>query len=198
MTDERIRKLEAVGFEWTRGTNSQPSYIRLYEQNKELAAQNGLATSETHAAEAAAMSSSEVPADVTQIAVMDGEEQVKAAEIAAVVEEQLNNPADGDMQQITNEQQQQHIVDHQAHEQQQQQQQIVDHQAHEQQHYTHHEEHQHIHVDDQEQHHQVIDVQHDEGAVSQEDLPHHYHQVQEHQHHIGEQIQEDTMTETQV
>jgi hypothetical protein len=79
MTDERIRKLEAIGFEWNRGTNSLPSYIRLYEQNKELSAHTGLGASENHVAEAAAMSSSEEPADVPQIAVVDGEEQVKAS-----------------------------------------------------------------------------------------------------------------------
>lgn len=171
MTDERIRKLEAVGFEWTRGTNSQPSYIRLYEQNKELAAQTGLQQSENHVAEEAAMNSSEVPTDVTQIAVMDGEEQVKAAEIAAVVEEQLNNPADAAMQQVEN------------------QQQITDHQAHEGQDYSH-EQHQHLHVTThEEQHQQVIDEQqhpHLEGVVGHEQL-HHYSGVEDHQQHSMEE-----------
>jgi len=182
MTDERIRKLEAIGFEWTRGTNSQPSYIRLYEQNKELAAHTGLTANENHVAEAAAMSSSEVPADVTQIAVMDGEEQVKAAEIAAVVEEQLNNPAEGEMQQVAN-----------------QQQQIDDHQTHEQQHYAHHEEHQHLLVADHEQqHHEVVDGQHHEGVVGHEELHHYNQQVEEHQHHMEEPIQDETMHEAHV
>ncbi len=96
MTDERIRKLEAIGFEWSRGTASQPSYIRLYEQNKEIAPQTGVlpGTPGEVGVEPAAMHTSEVPADVSQIAVLDGEEQVKAEEIAAVVEEQLKNPED--------------------------------------------------------------------------------------------------------
>lgn len=201
MTDERIRKLEAIGFEWTRGTNSQPSYIRLYEQNKELAAQTAALANENHVAEVAAMSSSEVPADVSQIAVMDGGEQVKAAEIAAVVEEQLNNPGEGECQEVENHHQQHQHQQMMEYEQQQM--------AHQEQHYAHHEEHQqhhHVVVDQQQQHehepepehrhHQVVDHQHNEGAVDHQQI--HHHQMEEHQQHMGESIEEESLNEAHV
>ena len=34
MTEERIQKLEAVGFEWSRGSPNPPTYMRIYEENK--------------------------------------------------------------------------------------------------------------------------------------------------------------------
>ena len=34
MTEERIQKLEAVGFEWSRGQPNPPTYMRLYDENK--------------------------------------------------------------------------------------------------------------------------------------------------------------------
>lgn len=197
MTDERIRKLEAIGFEWSRGTANQPSYIRLYEQNKELAAQSGLTmqANEHQVTEAAAMneasaaiSTSEVPADVSQIAIMDGEEQVKAAEIAAVVEEQLKHPVDTEPQQVVDHHHQQ-IVDHVQH------QQVIDHQAHQLQHQQiidhHHQQYdaQHYEQPPQHHHHEVINHQH-------HDIHHHDHhhpqQVEEQQRHMEAALQEDS------
>ena len=132
MTDERIRKLEAVGFEWSRGTANQPTYIRLYEQNKELASQMPNAG---HQLVEGATDMAPVPADVSQLGMMDGEEQVRAEEIAAVVEEQLKHPGEGEV-----EEHQHHHHSHQMEEHEYDE--VVDHRHHEvEDHHQHHHEH---------------------------------------------------------
>ena len=173
MTDERIRKLEAIGFEWSRGTSNQPSYIRVYEQNKELQAQGGIPMqhAEHQVAEAAAT------ADVAQISV---EEQAKAAaEIAAVVEEQMRNPADVEHQQQMAEHHQQ-MMEHQ--------QQMVEHQHQghhilEQQQYQHHEY----------QHHQGVVVDHNGQYQQQTQYTHHqeHAEPQYHDEHLNEAQQDE-------
>lgn len=55
MTDERIHKLESIGFEWSRGHSTQSSYMRsMYDQNTDVQEQQD---------------TSEVPTDITQVAV---------------------------------------------------------------------------------------------------------------------------------
>ena len=158
MTDERIRKLETVGFEWSRGTSNQPSYIRVYEQNKEMQAQGSVPMQ--HAEHQSA------EADVGEISVLDTK---AAAEIAAVVEEQMRNPADAG--------QQQHLMDH--HHQ--------GHQVLEQQQYQHHEY----------QHHEGVAVDHNvdhNGQYQHPQYTHHpgHQEPHYHEEHMNDASQEET------
>jgi hypothetical protein len=81
MTDERIHKLESIGFEWSRGNSNQSSYMRsMYDQSSGLHDQQDTATVDT----------SEAPTDMTQVAV---------GEATVVVDSHTGNTAEGEMQQ---------------------------------------------------------------------------------------------------
>mmetsp|Transcript_16113 Transcript_16113/g.23579 ORF Transcript_16113/g.23579 Transcript_16113/m.23579 type:complete len:307 (-) Transcript_16113:161-1081(-) len=186
MTDDRIRKLEAIGFEWSRGTAAQPPYIRLYEQNKEIANQGGilpLASSEV-VDETATMHTSEVPTDVSQISVLDGEEQGKAEEIAAVVEEQLKTPEDEvHHQQVHHPHEQEHHQ--QEHHQQEHQEHFGEYPQGFDEHNLHHphfeREYEHVHVSEQ--------IQEQEQEQIEEQVHHQEHVQVHHQEHVQEHVQ---------
>jgi len=80
MTDERIHKLESIGFEWSRGNSSQSSYMRsVYDQNSDVHDQQDTTTVDT----------SEGPTDMSQVAVGNA---------TVVVDSHMGNTAEDVMQ----------------------------------------------------------------------------------------------------
>mmetsp|Transcript_11599 Transcript_11599/g.14622 ORF Transcript_11599/g.14622 Transcript_11599/m.14622 type:complete len:166 (-) Transcript_11599:1239-1736(-) len=82
MTEERIGKLEAVGFEWSRSTPQ--NYIRLYTEQKGLYEED---EKEETSASGVAMPTAEHMMELTPMEMMDCREQ--AQQIADVVEQHV-------------------------------------------------------------------------------------------------------------
>lgn len=91
LSGERVEKLNAIGFEWSRVSPSQPSFV----PNNRITTLHGTMMSSISDANDEGQNDHEgydygVPSDVSQM-VLDDQEKA-AAEIAAVVAEHLNNP----------------------------------------------------------------------------------------------------------
>ncbi len=80
---DRIAKLEAIGFEWSRSTQSSQNYIRLYTDRKEIYEDQKDETS----ASAVVMPTAEHMMELTPMEMMDCREQ--AQQIADVVEQHV-------------------------------------------------------------------------------------------------------------
>jgi hypothetical protein len=82
MTEERIQKLEAVGFEWSRGSPNPPTYMRIYEENKDAGNMAEQFIEQAVATEVEAKMEGQYMDNV----VADQMHQIHAEQIAGVVE----------------------------------------------------------------------------------------------------------------
>ena len=90
MTDERIRKLEAIGFEWSRGTPNPSSYgMRAYSDQKEQYEEQKIEENST----AVVMPTTEHMMELTPMAMMNCKEQ--AQQIGEVVEQHVTTEHHG-------------------------------------------------------------------------------------------------------
>jgi hypothetical protein len=168
MTDDRIRKLEAIGFEWSRGTPNPPNYMRIYTENKDV-----YHDPEIKDQQAVAMPTAEHMMELSPMEIMDCREQ--AQQIADVVEQHVTSEhhAVSGQEHVTSEH---HVASGQHHVSAEHQ-----HVSAEHQHVS--AEHQHVSAE----HQHLVAGQHHVAAGQHHVATEHQHIATEHQHIVAGQ-----------